>query len=398
MTVMNLVAFVILLSVLILVHEIGHFVAAKRSGVWVEEFGVGYPPRVFGVKIGETIYSLNWLPLGGFVKLYGEEGTEGSQKSKVKSQKLKAKGSGDKKEIKKGGVEERAFYVKPTLPKSIIVIAGVVMNLVLAVVAFSVAYSISGIPEQTNEVQVLEIVKGSPAEMAGMQIGDVISEVRFQNAEVKIQSLDDFSTLVKQHGGELMEVLVERDGKQLWLTMMPRRDYPENQGPTGVTITYRVKEVFYPWWQMPFRGVWAGLQEAAGLTVVIVSMLGQMIWKWISEGIAPTQVGGIVEVYYVTGQAVKLGWVPMLRLTGILSLNLAVINLFPFPALDGGRLAVILIEGVTKRKLKAEIEYWLNMIGFVMLILLVVVISFNDINRRYGDTWWVTRVRDLLPR
>ena len=418
---MTLVVFWIVLSILILVHEFGHFIIAKKSGVLVEEFGIGYPPRIFGFKIGETIYSVNLLPIGGFVRLFGEERVEEKSNAKIlrrpETSHSFRSAQDDKADIKSlsalSNKDKRAFFNQSLLTKVLVVVGGVAMNALLAVVIFSGVYSITGIPETGDQVVVLSVEPGSPAETAELEIGDEIIEVRSQNPEfrsqesevspstklrTRIQKLDDFSNFVKAHGGEEVEVLVMRGKDELWLTLVPRVNYPADQGPTGVTITYGVREVWYPWWQMPFRGTWAGMQEAFGWTILIVDTLGKMAGQWIFGGVVPKDVGGIVEVYHVTKQVIPMGLVSVLRLTGILSINLAVINLLPFPALDGGRLAVILLEGITRRKLRTDIEHYLNLIGFFILILLVILITINDVNRRYGDTWWVGRIRELVPK
>jgi len=369
----------ILLIILILVHELGHFLAAKKSNVYVEEFGFGIPPRVFGIKWKETIYSINALPLGGFVRLFGEEGGK-DPKGKISS--------------------DRAFYSQKTWSKILIITSGVLMNLILAIVVFSVSYSVTGIPEESNNVRIIEVASESPAEASGLQAGDLVLNLAIPGEETKIESLDNFSSFVEKHGGEEITVQIERSIENTETTetisflITPRLEHPDTEGPTGVTIS-NVEEVFYPWWQMPFRGAWAGVQEAFAWMTVILVVLFQMLRALFTSGVAP-EVGGPVEIFRIGGQVAQLGIIPTLRFMGILSVNLAVLNILPLPALDGGRLVFVIWEGITGKKVKPEVEHAIHNFGMALLIVLIVLVTFKDINRIFADNMLFTRIQEWL--
>jgi len=366
----------IVLSVLVLVHELGHFLAAKRVGVKVEEFGFGYPPRLYGKKIGGTIYSLNWLPFGGFVRLFGEE----------LDQKIQNK---------------EAFFNKSKRARTLVIVAGVFFNFLLAVVIFAVVYSISGIPTQSGRVTVLEALPGSPALQSGLKAGDVVLSV---NSQI-LKSSQDFIDLVEKEKGQEVVLEVEREkdnpcvsqvhggistaeekpafscenGKLiLWAT--PRLEPPQGEGSLGVIISDMEMKKF-PWWQMPFAGIWQGIKEAFSWTGLIVQSLGKMFFDLFARGIVPQDVAGPVGIIQITGLVAKSGLLNILQFAGFLSINLMVINILPLPALDGGRLVFIIYEAVARRKPKESVERWTNSLGMSLLILLLLVATFNDFKR-----------------
>jgi len=347
----TLIIFLIILSIVVLIHELGHFLMAKKVGVRVEEFGLGYPPRAIGKKIGETIYSLNWLPFGGFVRLYGEM-EEGSETTKSK----------------------RAFYNRSKKEKGLVILAGVFMNLMLAIACFSLIYSIKGIPEEVNYVMVDGIAPNSPAEEAGIQIGDRIIAID----GVEIERVDKFVEYLKDKQGK--EVLFEfKQGDSLAKKILiPRLDPPQGEGAIGVAVS-NYDNVFYPIWQMPFRGAWVGIQEAFAWTKLMFGGLGQMIGDSFS-GKAP-EVSGVVGIYQATGTVAEMGFLALVKFVGILSINLAVVNILPFPALDGGRFLFLLLEKAMGKKMKPIIEAKINMIGMMILIGLMVAVTVLDVRR-----------------
>lgn len=350
----SVIAFIIVLSVLVLVHEAGHFLAARKVGIWVEEFGFGLPPRVFGKKIGKTIYSINLLPFGGFVKLHGEDSSE----------KIKPK---------------EAFVTKSKKARLFVVTAGVLMNLVLGFLAFSVVYFFAGIPKQTDRVKVVEILSSSPATQAGIKVGDVIKKVD----DVEVKDPDSFVNHVDSKKGKLVSILVERDQngqkEEFVVKAVPRENPPEGEGPLGVIISST--EVFYPpVWQRPFYGIYYGFKEALFWGKNIVSGLVLMFVN-LFHGQVPKDVSGPVGIFAITSQAAKLGILSLLDFVGILSINLAILNIFPFPALDGGRLIFIALEYILGRKVPEKFEATVHMIGMAFLILLLLVITAFDIKR-----------------
>lgn len=343
--------FLIILSIVVLIHELGHFLAAKKVGVKVEEFGLGYPPRVWGKKIGETIYSLNWLPFGGFVRLYGEM-EEGSEKTKSK----------------------RAFYNQSKKEKALVILAGVFMNLILAIGCFSLIYSLKGIPEEVDYVMIDGVASNSPAEEVGIIAGDRLLAVDGK----EITRTDEFVEYLGDKGG--VEVLFEyqRGNEILESIITPRENPPAGEGAVGVAVS-NYDNIFYPVWQMPFRGTWVGIQEAFAWTKMMFGGLAKMVVDGLT-GKAP-EVSGIVGIYQATGQVAEMGILALVKFVGILSINLAVVNILPFPALDGGRMAFLLLEKVIGKKMKPIIEAKINMVGMMILIGLMAVITVLDVKR-----------------
>lgn len=350
--ILTVITFLIVLSVLVLVHELGHFLVAKRAGIKVEEFGFGLPPRIFGKKIGETVYSLNWLPFGGFVKLYGEELENGK------------------------GV--KAFWAKSKIARTAVIVAGVLANFLLAIVVFSLVYSFSGIPTKTNKIIIAGVLANSPAEKIGLKEGDVVLAVD----DEKLTALDRFLKLIDQKKGQPVKLLVvrEKDNNQLIFRMTPRENPPQGEGPLGVAVSdTEIKK--YPFWQMPVRGTIEGFKEAFGWTMVVVTGLGKMLVNLFVHGTVPKDVAGPVGIFQITGVVAKSGILNVLQFIGVLSVNLAVINFLPFPALDGGRLVFIAYEAITRRRPKPSLERWVNAAGMVTLLFLILLVTINDIAR-----------------
>ncbi|MGA3292249.1 MAG: M50 family metallopeptidase [Candidatus Microgenomates bacterium] len=353
--ILSIIVFLLVLSLLILVHELGHFIVAKKSGIMVEEFGLGLPPRIWGKKIGETIYSINWLPFGGFNKLYGEQSEEGVTDP------------------------ARSFLHKNKRTRALVVIAGVIMNFLLAIVAFAIVYSFSGIPRDTGKLQVVDVSAGSPAETAGIIDGDIITKVG-NNA---ITSSDDFISKTAALKGKVTTFEIQRtvDGKEstLKINLTPRENPPTGEGPIGVTIT--TMEIYYPpIWERPFYGVYYGFKDAIywGETIVL-GLWGLAVQ--IFNGQTPQGVSGPVGIFAVTTEAQRAGILTLINFIGILSVNLAVLNIVPFPALDGGRLLFIGIEAVTKKRISTKVEATINNIGMLILLALLLVITFGDVRR-----------------
>lgn len=370
---LQLLVALIVLSLVILIHELGHFGVAKLTGVKVEEFGLGYPPRLLGKKIGKTIYSINAVPFGGFVRLFGE------QEAEIPAKKRLAK-----------AVKRQAFFHKSKKQRVAVIVAGVVMNFLLGAAAFSLIYSIVGIPEPVNYVVIDAVIPGSPAQQAGLVTDSRVLTLNGQ----PITQTKEFITLMEQHKGEPVAVVyAARQGKEWGLTepktvsVTPRENPPDGEGVLGVLIS-SYDNIFYPSWQMPFRGAWVGVKEAVAWGAAMVVGIGTMLWQWLREGVAP-QVAGPVGIYQLTGQASQQGVLALIKFTGILSINLAVINILPLPALDGGRLAFIVVEKAIGRRVKPAIEQWVNAAGMALLIALMLVITLREVwQLLQSSLWW----------
>ncbi len=353
----TVIAFFVILTILVLIHELGHFITAKKFGIKVEEFGFGFPPRVFSIRYGETLYSINLLPIGGFVKLYGEDDAGGGSIKKHKGQPTKDLG--------------RAFFARPVWQRATIVLAGVVMNFLLAVVLISILFSTEGVAVPTKNIKIVDVVASSPAARAGIKSGDEVITINGKG----ILKTEEFSKLARDNAGKEISIVLKRDGKTFEKKVMPRSEYPDGEGPMGVSIS-NVELKKYPWYQAPFYGT----LEALNFSVLILQGLGEMVVNLVT-GKGASGIAGPVGVAQLTGQAVSYGWVATLWFVSLLSLNLAVVNVLPIPALDGGRLFFIVIEMVTRRKVSQKYEAIAHGVGLAVLLGLILFITFFDIVR-----------------
>lgn len=360
----TIIAFILIIGLLVFSHEFGHFIMAKRAGIKVEEFGFGLPPRLFSVKKGETIYSLNLLPIGGFVKICGEDGKEA--------------GSPDN--------EGRVFYNKPVGTRAGIIVAGVAMNLLLAMILLSAGYVIgspqaiednqAGILENV-QVQVAEVAADSPAAEAEINIGDAIKEIAFDNERIKVSKVEEMINFVDGHKGKEIALIIQRGEETMEKKILARENHPAEEGPLGVALV-RTAIVSYPWYQAGFMGI----TSAVGLTGAVATALVRILWQLATTGrLRVDSAGGPVFIFTMTEQMAKLGFIYLLQFAALLSVNLAIINIFPFPALDGGRLMFLLVEKIKGSPVNQRIEKISHTVGFALLMLLIVVITWRDIIR-----------------
>ncbi len=352
---------IIVLSLLVLLHELGHFLIAKLFGIKVEEFGIGLPPKAMTItRLGETEYTLNWLPIGGFVRLMGE--TE----DPTLFQRLNP------------ATRSRAFFAKPAWQRTLVLLAGVTMNILIGIVLFSVIYARLGVPQYAgSQVVVADVVRGTPADLAGLKQGDVVTGI----ADGAATTADQFVRYVNAHKGQLTTFYVApllADGtvspSSKQVQVIPRENPPAGQGALGVSVeslpivTYK----HFPWYQAPFYGTVEGLKETYGWTVMFIGILSHP-----KELLS--NVGGPVKVVQVGSQAVAEGWVALLRFAAIISLNLGIFNLLPIPALDGGRVVMVILEKFIGRKRVAKVEGYVNAVGMGFLILLLVAVTVKDV-------------------
>ncbi len=356
MIIITALVFLAVLSVLVLIHELGHFLAAKKLGMKVEEFGFGLPPRIFGIKRGETTYSINWLPIGGFVKLHGEDGGAHSG-------------------TKQDPDYSRAFYARPPWQRSIVLLAGVTMNFILAIVLTSYLFT-QGVMVPVERVHIEKSIAGSPAATAGIAPGDIIKAFQFNDQTVSIKNGDQIIKLTREHLGEEITLKIIRGAQEKDMLVTPRKDFPKDQGPLGIVIS-NYEEKKYPWYQAPVLGT----KEALKLSWELVKGIGVTVWKLISFQSVSKDVAGPLGIAQMTGQAIKFGSNAVLELMALLSLNLAIVNVLPFPALDGGRLLFVIIEWITGKKVRTNWERYVHQIGMAILLTLIVLITLNDIYR-----------------
>ncbi len=341
--VLGILAFFLILATLIMVHELGHFACAKLMGVRVEEFGLGFPPRLKGWKRGETVYSLNAIPIGGFVKMLGENG---------------------------GEAEPDSFGAKAPWQRFIILIAGPTMNLTLAVVIFFFAF-LGGYPQGLTTVT--GVSPGSPAAHAGLRTGDTIVAVDGK----RVKYSDDLRTAIMGKVGKQVQFSVRRGRHVMRVVLVPRVHHPRNQGAVGVAL-YKTVTLAYS----PGDALKLSLQQVS-MAVTSIPTLIQSISQH-----GGRDVSGPIGIAYGTTQVVqnepKTGFGTIFEWMAILSASLGVLNLLPIPALDGGRIAFVLVSWFRRRNLDPELEGVIHMVGMAVLLVLILVISYQDVVR------WVT--------
>jgi regulator of sigma E protease len=341
---MNILWFLPILSVMMFVHELGHFITARLSGITVQEFGFGLPPRIWGYKARNgVIYSINWIPFGAFVKMLGEEDPT-------------APGS---------------FASKPRGIRALVLVAGSAMNFLLAVVAFAMVFvvGVPGVPPD-GAVTIAEVADSSPAQAAGLQAGDVI--VSFDGQPVNVQSFRDAT---QSHLDQSVQIGFNRGDQTQTTTLTPRSNPPDGQGAVGIVISGGLVHL------NPLAALWQGFLQAVrviGLTLSVPAMLLQ-------GTIAPSdaRLVGLVGMAQATSETVSYVadtgfWYPLFFLTGLFSAGLAIANMLPIPALDGGRLFFVLLEWIRGRRIPPEREAAYHFVGIVVLLTIMVIISFND--------------------
>jgi regulator of sigma E protease len=363
-------AFIGILVVLVLVHELGHYVTAKSAGITVEEFGIGFPPRIASVTWHGTRYSLNWIPLGGFVRMLGEDGD-------VEIKRLREGGLNDA-EIEHA--MEGAFNRKPIWTRIGVLLAGVAMNFLLAGAAFAWAAAMPQ-PVSLGPLHILEIQADSPAEDA-LEVGDVITAADGRTFDRS----RDLTSYVATRAGEPVTLTIVRDGETMPITVTPRdlTDEQIRQGVGAIGFSWQADEVGEgpPQATNPVEAVAIGYGTAARAAVEIPGGLAGAIGGLI--GLNPNGAGdarGPIGIAQITGEVIDAGLLAVVQFVGILSINLAILNVLPFPPLDGGRIAVVLVEAVRQRRLPAEREALIYLTGFALLIALVILISIQDIQR-----------------
>ena len=376
--VLEVLTFLVVIIVLILAHEIGHFIVAKLSGMRVDEFGIGYPPKALTIaKVGETEYTLNWLPFGGFVRIYGEDGV--------------------KKDEKEGDVEEvvaepsRAFTSKPRILQALVLVAGVTMNIILAYVLITTSMVMGsqqivtyGQEQGAKDLTLAfaEVLPDGPAAKAGFLPGDEIKSTTVISPGLAV-NYDGINptgviTLIGTDSDlSPIRFIVERNGKTMTIDVTPKLNSIPG-APTQPGIGVAVVEVGIV--KIPLKdAISQGAIETWGATKQTAVGLFNFFKGIVTLKANLSQVSGPIGIAGVVGQASANGLSALLSLAALISINLAIINLLPIPALDGGRLLFVIIEVVIRRPLNPKIAERVNMVGFVLLILLMVVVSGHDI-------------------
>lgn len=362
-TLLTIIIFIIILTVLVLVHEAGHFFVARRAGIKVEEFGIGLPPKIWGKKYGETEYTINALPIGGFVRMHGETPDGVSIQSSEEGSQLEP---------------DRTFMSKSKTARAAVLLAGVTANLLLAMVIFTIVFSV-GLPKFAAEPVIGEVAEGSPAQDAGLEEGQIITGL---NGTSYYEVEPSFSQAIIDQAGQEVTIAVENpDGSTEEVSLTPRQDPPAGQGAIGVRFepgeTFVLETERYP-----IHTAWLeGTKQSLEYAWLILTALGGMAGDFASTGQAPSDVAGPVGIASIVGDYKDLGVIPVMYIAAIFSINLAVINVLPFPALDGGRLVFVIAEAIMRRKPNPEFERWAHTIGMVVLLGLILLITVSDISK-----------------
>jgi len=355
---MAILIFIIVLSALVLVHEVGHFVVAKYFGIRVDEFGLGYPPRAKKIFSWRgTDFTLNWLPFGGFVKIFGE--------------------SYDETPSSKTALPNDSFQHKNRGIQSAVLVAGVTANFIFAWVLISIGFMIGmpapaglSLPITDARTIITEVVPNSPAQLAGLKSGDIVSLIDDSNP-----SVDRIVEFINGSVGPI-DLIISRGEESFIKTVTPETGIVEGRRAIGIGMdTVGIaKLAFGP-------SIIQGFKFTTELTKLTTIALGTFVLKAFIGQADLSQVTGPVGLVGIVGDASSLGLVYLISLTALISINLAIINLFPFPALDGGRLLFVLIEAVRRKSISTKVFNAVNNVGFGLLIILMIVVTFRDVVR-----------------
>jgi regulator of sigma E protease len=363
---MTVIIFIIILALLVFVHELGHFLAAKASKIRVDEFAIGFPPKIVSKQYGETKYSLNAVPFGGYVKIFGENPDE---------------------ESVSGPHSDRSFVNKPKLTQVMVLVAGVTFNILFAWILLSAglmagtltsASANEGRMLQNERLMIVAVSPGSPAAHAGLRAGDTIITVRSNDEVIGNDSVEGVQAFIANQGAREIEITYSRAGEEGVVSVIPEEGIVPGRVAIGIgmDVVGTLK--------LPFlNALWEGARHTVLLTRDIAVGLGTFLYSAITGGASLQNITGPVGIAGMVGEARTLGLTYLLSFTAIISINLALINLIPFPALDGGRILFVFIEAIKGSPIKPTVANAMNAIGFLLLILLMLVVTYNDIARLF---------------
>lgn len=351
----NIISVVILLGVLIFVHEFGHFLLAKSLGVGVLKFSLGFGPKLIGKKVGETEYMISLVPLGGYVKLLGESDTDDVLPQD----------------------ERRSFVKQHVLKKIAIVVAGPLFNFLFAILAFAVIFMV-GVPSLTTDIG--SIQSGSPAELAGIRAGDSVQSIDGRS----VGRWSDLAEIITKSGGQELTLKLKRDGTLQDVRVKPESVKAKNVFGEDVDswkIGVGASSNTFVERQNPIRALWTGTEQAWAITELTLISIVKMVQGIVS----PDSLGGPILIAQMAGAHVKKGIMNFVFFMALLSINLAVLNLFPIPILDGGHLMFFLIELVTGKEVNIKWRERAQQVGFFILVMLMIFVFYNDIMRIFGE-------------
>ncbi len=349
-------AFILVLGLLIFVHELGHFIVAKLCGVRVLKFSLGFGPRIAGRTYGETEYVVSALPLGGYVKMFGE--------------------NPDEQDIAES---ERAvsFAHKKVWQRFSIVLAGPAFNFLFSILIFFMLFWLMGVPESVDTTKIGKVNAGSPAAVAGIQAGDTLRMIDGK----AVLAWQDVLNSVKASGGKSLQIVVERDSKQLSMIVLPAIDSVKNVFGEEVEKRYMIGIMKFDELSYVRSGIGTAFIEACRQTWMYVSLTVTGIVKIFQNVIPASEMGGPILIAQIAGEQMKEGWINLLYFLGLLSVNLGVLNLLPVPVLDGGHLLFLTIEGIRRRPMTERVQIIAQQIGIALLGSLMIFVFYNDIVR-----------------
>lgn len=352
-----IIAFISFIGLIVL-HELGHFVLAKKFGVKVEEFGIGYPPRLFGKKFGETIYSLNLLPFGAFVKMPGE--TERVD-------------------------DHRSFSAQSIGKRALIAFGGVLSFWVIAAVLFSIVFNMGasiaiGDEENSNligpKVQIAAISADSPAAESGIKAGDTIKQLAVDGEQRTVNKVKEIQEFTSAHLGQEVVLTIERGKEVFDVKLVPRVSPPVGEGAMGVALV-RTAIKSYPWYLSP----WQGIAATGKMTLAVIQGYSRVIGN-VAQGLpSGAQLMGPVGIFHLFTQASQLGINYFLQFVGMIAIYVALFNLLPIPSVDGGKLLFLGIEAVRKKPISEKIEQNVTAFFFMLIIVLAIFVTIKDVAR-----------------
>jgi regulator of sigma E protease len=363
---MTVILFLLILAVLIFVHELGHFVSAKLFGIRVDEFAIGFPPKVFGWKMGETQYSLNTIPLGGYVKIFGEDPDDESMN---------------------GPDSKRSFVNASKWKQIVLLLSGIFMNIVFAWLLISISFNfglLTSVEDQYKDkvenvsVIILSVLKDSPSDKVGLKQGDSILEIDSGTTKIISPTVTEVQNIIAESKDNI-NIEYKRGSATGTVNIIAKDGVVEGKKAIGISMTL-VGTVKFDFFQSFYEG--------AKLTAIETLNIGKGIYVFVIGAFSGrsdllSQVTGPIGIEGMVGQARSMGVSYLLGFIAMISINLAMINLVPFPALDGGRVFFVLIEVIIRRRIKPVIVNWFNTIGFGLLIALMLFITYKDILRLF---------------
>ncbi|MBP7768223.1 site-2 protease family protein [Candidatus Woesebacteria bacterium] len=367
---MTIIALILLLSFLVIIHELGHLFAAFWAKIKVEEFGIGYPPMARKLFVWNGVpFTLNWIPFGGFVRMTGEDENTTNHTEKGKGH----------------------FHSASVFRRLVVILAGASVNFIFGVLAFSIAFSVMGIPVFLSTARIGFVAPDSPAAAAHLPTDVDIIAFEADGSRMAITNSTQVISYVNEHRGKTVTVVTTgpctgttcaEKAQEFTTYLRTEAETPQGQGSLGIAFKeYEMQ--FYPWWQMPFRGTWFGILQALDLGNQIITALRTLAVTVVFNGQVPSELAGPVGIVHQAQSAGLLsqGWLAVLSFAGMLSINLAVMNVLPIPPLDGGKAAFTILEPFVADRYLRTAEYWVNYVGYIALLALILVITARDVFR-----------------